>query len=513
MNWLSILARPYWRYSLSLLSGLALVFAYAPFSQGWLAPLLIAFWLLMLVRSQTQRQALATGFAFGFGWFGAGVSWVFVSIDQFGGLPLIFSVLLMVLLWAYLALFPMLAAWLWFRSRRWLSGMSLLVLPLFWLVTEFLRGWLFTGFPWLSLGYSQTSTVMGNMAPHIGEIGLSLLVMLSALGFALTLLRKQLQWLLVPLVCYSTGIVAPYVNPMQPTGETVNVALVQGNINQDLKWDASRQWINLLKYMDLARPYYDHDLVIWPESAITAIEPYATDALQEIDKAAATNNTAVITGIIDLKESNNGYYNSIIVLGQQPDSGYQYAADNRYEKHQLLPIGEFVPFESILRPLAPLFNLPMSSFQRGAYRQPNLEANGYQLAANICYEVAFPRQIAAAVDNHTQLLLTISNDSWFGNSHGPHQHMEIARMRAMELGRPMLRSTNNGVTGMVDERGRWITRITQFEANVASAHVSLVEGKTWFRYTGEWPAWIIAMLLALSALRKNSQNKAEKDKT
>lgn len=513
MNWLTILARPYWRYSISLLSGLALVFAYAPFNQGWLAPILVAIWLLMLVRAQTQRQALATGFAFGFGWFGAGVSWVFVSIDQFGGLPIIFSVLLMVILWAYLALFPMLAAWLWFRSRPWLSGLSLLILPLFWLISEFLRGWLLTGFPWLSLGYTQTSTVMGQMAPHIGEIGLSLLVMLSAIGFALTLLRKQLQWLLVPLTCYALGIVAPHVNPMQATGESLKVALVQGNISLDLKWDPGRQWINLVNYMDLARPYYDHDLVIWPESAITAIEPHSTEALQEIDKAAAANNTAVISGIIDLKESNNGYYNSIIVMGEQPGGSYQYADENRYEKHQLLPIGEFVPFESILRPLAPLFNLPMSSFQRGAYRQPNLQANGYQLAANICYEVAFPRQIAASVDEQTQLLLTISNDSWFGNSHGPHQHMEIARMRAMELGRPMLRSTNNGVTAMVDERGRWITRIPQFEARVASGRVSLVEGSTWYNRTGEWPAWIIAMLLALPVLRKTAARPSKNNKT
>jgi apolipoprotein N-acyltransferase len=476
-----------------------MTFAYAPFQQGWLAPLCIAVWLLMLVRAQSQRQALATGFAFGFGWFGAGISWVFVSIDQFGGVPLIVSVLLMVVLWAYLALFPMLAAWAWFRARPWLSGASLLLLPLLWLVSEGLRGWLFTGFPWLSLGYTQTSAVVGNLAPHIGEIGISVVVMLAAIGFALTILRKRLQWLLLPLAGYAAGVAAPYINPMQPAGETVQVALVQGNIELDIKWDPRRQWINLDKYNELSEPYFDHDLIIWPESAITAIEPFAGTALDTIDAKARQTDTALITGILDRKGLAGDYYNSVIVLGEQAQGGYHYGGDNRYEKHQLLPIGEFVPFEDILRPLAPLFNLPMSSFHRGHYHQQNLNANGYQIAANICYEVAFASQIAANVRDDTQLLLTVSNDSWFGDSHGPHQHLEIARMRARELGRPMLRATNSGVSEIIDERGYSIARLPQFVPAVASGRVSLVEGTTGFRLFGQWPAWLLALLSALTA--------------
>ncbi|MGX5914474.1 apolipoprotein N-acyltransferase [Aliidiomarina sp. Khilg15.8] len=506
MNWFAVLTNPRWRYLLSLGAGLLMTFAYAPFQQGWLAPLCIAAWLLMLVRAQTQRQALATGFAFGFGWFGAGISWVFVSIDQFGGVPLVVSILLMVMLWAYLALYPMLAAWLWFRLRPYLSGTSLLALPLLWLITEAIRGWLFTGFPWLSLGYTQTSAVMGNLAPHIGEIGVSVLVLLAAIGFALTLLRKRLQWLLVPLACYALGVAAPYFNPMQPTGETTQVALVQGNIELDIKWDPRRQWINFDIYKELAEPYYDHDLVIWPESAITAIEPFAGSALHELDRTARDQGTAIITGILDRKGIAGDYYNSIVVLGDQPGNGYQYGSDNRYEKHQLLPIGEFVPFEDILRPLAPLFNLPMSSFHRGHYHQHNLQANGYQIAANICYEVAFANQIAANVDDTTQLLLTISNDSWFGDSHGPHQHLEIARMRARELGRPMLRATNSGVTEMIDERGYSIERLPQFTAAVASARVALVEGTTLFRQLGQWPAWLLALFAALVSWQRRQQN-------
>ena len=510
-QWLALVAKPRARAILALLLGLLMTLTYAPFTQAWLAPLILAAWLLLLVRSQTARQAMAMGFAFGFGWFGAGISWVFVSIDQFGGMPLIASVLLMTILWAYLALFPMLASYLWFKSRRYSGGLSLMLLPLLWLVAEFLRGWLFTGFPWLSLGYTQTSSVIGQLAPHIGEIGLTLVVLLSAIGFAFTLLRKQLSWLLLPLSIYCAGLYAPHLNPMQATGENLNVALVQGNIDLDLKWDPQRQWQHLRSYMAMTEPYYqDHDLIVWPESAITVIEDRASSALAQINEDALSHQTAVISGIIDLKFSrehrDGAYFNSIVVLGEQEDEeGYYYGHENRYEKHQLLPIGEFVPFESLLRPLAPLFNLPMSSFSRGAYEQQNLNANGYQIAANICYEVAFPRQIRANVDKQTQLLLTVSNDSWFGDSHGPHQHLEIARMRAMELGRPMLRATNSGITAIVDEQGRTISQIEAFVPGVASGRVALVEGTTYFYRFGETPIWLLSFLLGFTGLRIKRQ--------
>lgn len=506
-KWLMKISNPRVRAGLALLIGLLMTFSYAPFSQAWLAPILLAAWFLLLIRSQSAKQAVGVGFAFGFGWFGAGISWVFVSIDQFGGLPLIISVLLMIVLWAYLALFPMLASYLWFKSRRYVGGFSLLLFPLIWLATEFLRGWFLTGFPWLSLGYTQTSGVIGQLAPHIGEIGLTVMVLLSAIGFAATLLRKQIGWLLLPLFIYCAGLYAPYLNPMQPSGENLNVALVQGNVDLDLKWDPQRQWQHLNRYMTMTEPYLaDHDLIVWPESAITVLESRASSALAQLNEDAQAHGTALISGIIDLKYNrqypDGEYFNTVIVLGEQADAqGYRYGQSNRYEKHQLLPIGEFVPFESILRPLAPLFNLPMSSFSRGAYEQQNLQANGYQVAANICYEVAFPRQIRANLNQQTQLLLTVSNDTWFGDSHGPHQHHEIAKMRAMELGRPMLRSTNSGITAIFDERGRTIEQIESFVADVASGRVALVEGTTFFYRFAEGPAWLLSFLLALCGLR------------
>ena len=270
---------------------------------------------------------------------------------------------------------------------------------------------------------------------------------------------------------------------------TTSVLLVQGNVQQSLKWRADQQWPNILRYLDLTRPQYQHDIIVWPESAITALEPYADDVLYNIDQAASVNGAGLVTGIIDYQQLNDDFYNSVIVLGQEHaeqalEQPYQYGHSNRYQKHQLLPIGEYVPFESLLRPLAPLFNLPMSSFSRGAYQQPNLMANGHQLNTAICYEIAFSEQVRDNTHAGTDYLLTISNDTWFGDSHGPWQHMQIAQMRAKELGRPLLRATNNGVSAVTDEFGRILAMAPQFTATTVSAEVPQVSGQTLFARLG-----------------------------
>lgn len=488
------------RYAVAALSGAAMVLAYAPFSLGALAPVAIALLLLLLSYSQTGKQALFTGFWFGLGWFGTGISWVFVSIDRFGGMPFLASLAVMFILVAYLALFPALAAGLWFRLRRFNKRAALLSFPIIWLLCELARGWFLTGFPWLTLGYTQTDTTLGQLAPHVGEVGISVAVLLTAIGFAYTVLSKRLEWLSLPIAVYALAWFSPMLNPMQLTGETVSAALVQGNIKQDLKWDPEQEWPNFIAYQDLSRPHYaNHDIVIWPESAITFIEPFAQGPLADLDHRARTHNTTIVSGVIDYQPEARDFYNTIAVFGDT-NAPYAWNNNNRYQKHNLLPIGEFVPFEDLLRPLAPLFNLPMSSFSRGNAVQSNLQVNGHQLAANICYEVAYSGYLRTQINPETDLLLTISNDSWFGDSHGPHQHLEIARMRAMEFGRPLLRATNNGITAAVDERGYSLGRIAQFEPGVLSVEVALVAGTTYYTRLGTWPAALFAMLLALFAI-------------
>ena len=474
---------------LSFFLGLALVFCYAPFSYYWLMAILLPAW-LYTIQGKSAKAAAKQGFIFAFGWFSAGISWVHVSIDQFGGLPLAVSILLMILLCLYLALFLALACYV---SARFSPHNKLnlwLLLP-FWLFSEFLRGVLLTGFPWLTIGYSQIDGPLAAFAPIIGEKGISALVIIISIAIV-SVIKQQKRSLNIALLC-SIAVVSLLLQNtswVKPTGKTVKTVMVQGNIKQELKWAPELTWPTMLKYLDLTRQHYPADIIIWPESAITAVEPstQAQDFLEIAQSSALLNNSAIISGIIDYNVNSRNYYNNLVVLGQQSpedeQGSYQYNNENRYAKHHLLPIGEFVPFADWLRPLAPFFNLPMSSFSRGDYVQPNLIANGYHLLPLICFEVAFAEQLSANFSDQTDLLLTVSNDAWFGDSHGPHQHLEIVRMRALEFGRPFLRATNNGITAVVDHQGNILKQIPQFEQAVLATQVPLVKGVTpYARYT------------------------------
>ncbi|WP_448552494.1 apolipoprotein N-acyltransferase [Thalassotalea montiporae] len=499
-----------WQNWLSFIAGLAMVFAYAPYSQWWLSFIVLTCW-GTLVHRQTPKLAAVRSYFFGLGWFGAGISWVHVSIDQFGGLPLIASLGLMALLCAYLALFPALAGYLSARCST-NRQLNLLLFPSIWLLSEWLRGWVLTGFPWLSIGYSQLNSPLASLAPIIGEVGISF-IMLVLVTSALSLYFKQQIKLASALLasCVLGIIVSQQLTFVKPSGETKSVALVQGNIAQELKWAPEQEWPSMLKYLDLTRANYDADLIVWPESAIPKVEPLAGEFLDMANSAAALNDTAIITGIINYNFETKEYFNSLIVLGKESatdtSGSYFYPNANRFYKHHLLPIGEFVPFQEWLRPIAPFFNLPMSSFNRGNYIQPNLKANGLSITPLICFEIAFPEQLYANFKADTDMLLTVSNDAWFGTSHGPHQHMEIAQMRALEFGRPLVRSTNTGVTAAVDHQGQFIARIPQFEEQVLKADVALVTGYTPFSQYQRYPTYILATLLFLLIISVSRKTK------
>ena len=480
-----------------LLAGLGALntLAFAPFTYHMLPLPTLSVLAFCLLQAQNPKQAAIFGYAYGLGWFGVGISWVHVSIATFGGMPLIASLAIMALLIGYLALFPALAIWFsWrFRGNFWYP----LLLASSWFIVENIRSWFLTGFPWLSVGYSQTDGWMAPWAPVIGETGISFLMLLIAGSVAVAVQRKLWVW---PAIAAIVLIVSPALSTIkgwQETGEQVKVALVQGNIAQDLRWDPEQEAITMRKYMELSRPHLNADIMIWPEAAIPQLEPLALAYLFNLDMLAAENNTAVVTGILDYKE-NGDAYNGMIVLGKSGKEAtggdYRYSTSNRYQKHHLLPVGEFVPFQDVLKHVAPFFNLPMSSFSRGDWLQPNLQANGYSLLAALCFEIAFPRQMIANINDNTDFLLTVSNDAWFGDSIGPHQHLEIARMRAMELGRPLLRATNNGITATVTADGKEQARLPQFEEGVLTAEVPQVQGRTLYSLWSDWPLLAISLL-------------------
>jgi len=496
---------------LCFLSGFFLVFAYAPFSYWWLALFLPTIVLQQIYRA-SPKEAAKKMVLFSFGWFASGISWVHVSIDQFGGLPLAVSLLLMLMLCLYLALFPTIATYLAAKASK-NKRLNLWLLPSFWLFGEYLRSVVLTGFPWLSLGYSQIDSPLAIFAPIIGEVGITAIVLIINIILVTlfnTLITKnkdkkeRKKQLALPVVLLLSLVIAQVVLQriawVTPTEQVTTIALVQGNIEQSIKWQPEQEWPTMLKYLDLSRVNYDADIIIWPESAIPAMEPAVQDFLSTVNSSALLNDSAIITGLINYNFESKDYYNALVVLGKKDETnkqGYYYNHSNRYYKNHLLPIGEFVPFQEWLRPLAPFFNLPMSSFSRGNFIQPNLIANNLSVLPLICFEIAFPHQLAANMTRNTDLLLTVSNDAWFGNSHGPHQHFEIARMRALEFGRPLLRATNNGVTGLVDHLGKVITMAPQFEEVVLKGDVTLVTGETPY---SQWPRLILWLMIIIPVL-------------
>ncbi len=485
------------RWGLLLLAGLSNAFAYAPHHYTFIPLVTLPLLLILTQGAKSAKSAAIGGFIYGLGWFGAGISWVHVSIDQFGGLPLVASLALMGLLVAYLALFPALCSYLLVRfsqPRDWLVSF-----PILWLLSEWLRSTLLTGFPWLSLGYSQLESPLAAFAPVIGEVGITFMMCLMAVLIKQLLqgeYRKSSAAGLTAIVV--SAIALSSVQWINYTGETKSIALVQGNIKQEMRWAPENDEPTLLKYRDLTRQHYDADLVIWPEAAIPVLEPAAGEKLRQLDNAFALNSTTLISGIIDYNFETRDIYNTLIVLGlKEPsdDKGhYRYPHANRYNKHHLLPIGEFVPLEDILRPLAPIFDLPMSSFSRGDAVQTNLRANGINIVPAICYEIIFPRLVRQNITDQSDFILTVSNDAWFGDSAGPLQHLQIAQMRALEFARPVLRATNNGVTAIIDETGQISSQLPQFVAGVLRGEVKQVSGSTPYLTFGDWPLWGLSLI-------------------
>ena len=500
------------------------VIAFSPFNIWFYSPVSVAILAVALTSPISTKKAFRFGFSYGLGWFATGISWVHVAIADFGGLPLPISILLLAILDAYLALFPAIACWLAVRFKSQLGHWALLPA---WMLAEWLRSVLLTGFPWLSLGYSQTTSPLSGLAPVIGEIGLQAVVIILGLCIArisyCLVQNKQTRGAVFPativVALLSAGYALQQVSWSNNTGKQVNISLVQGNIKQSVKWQPDNEFPTMEKYLGLSQSEFEFaDVIIWPEAAIPRFEIIANDFLREVDQLAASTSTALVTGIVDYQPETNMAFNNLIVLGKkyrEDEFGhYKYLHNNRFSKHHLLPIGEYVPFESLLRNLAPIFDLPMSSFSRGTYQQDNLIANGINLSPAICFEIAFSDQVRTNLyqgQNRSDLILTVSNDAWFGDSHGPWQHLQIAQMRALEYAMPVVRVTNNGVTVFINERGKISEILPQFEAGALRKQLQISKAFTPYQQFGNLPVLVLLLLFTFALLLNNKKRFTEKE--
>lgn len=458
----------------------------SPFELWWLGP--VAAGLIYLgIMSLTPGQAALRGWCYGLGLFGSGASWVYVSIHDYGytGVPL--ALLLTTLFVAGLALFPAVTLWLYRRLAgprlAWLSFAGA------WVLGEWLRTWLFTGFPWLLLGTSQVDSPLAPWAPVGGVYLLSLITALTG-TLGVELLRRR-WWAALPIAALW---LAPQALPTQwtsPSGQPLRVALLQGNLDQAIKWTPDGQREAVHRYTELTRAHGDeaYDLIIWPEAALPMFEREARPVFERV-QSNLDPGTALLTGILQ-RDGEGLYYNSVVGLGN---------AQGEYRKTHLVPFGEYLPLESLLADTIAFFNLPMPAMTPGPESQPPLRAAGTTIGNAICYEIIYADRVAAQA-RHSALLLTVSNDTWFGRSIGPLQHLQMARLRALENGRHVIRATSNGVTATIDDRGRVTARAPQFEVTSLTGEVQPMTGLTPFTRTGSWPIWLLAAVLVLPGLR------------
>lgn len=485
------LARSFpWRLPAAFAAGALSVLAFAPFS---LYPLAVAgpLLLLWLWQGATPRFGFQSGWAYGLGLLGFGVFWLHISIDQFGNMGTAAAIALTLLFVLSLALYYGLVGWL--TVRLWhRGGWPLLALvPSLWVLGEWLRGWVLTGFPWLVLGYSQIDSPLGGYAPLVGVYGVSWVALLS--GVLLFLVMRpavpQRLWLAAALaLLWGGGALLTRIAWTEPAGAVLRVSLIQGNVAQEAKWrrDALRPTLDL--YTGLTREQWQSDLIIWPETAVPAFAHQVERLLLEpLAAEAQANQSELLIGIPQWDVGGGAYYNSMLSLGGERGS---------YAKRHLVPFGEFMPLKQWLQPLINWLQIPMSDFTPGDAPRPLLPLAGYMAGISICYEDAFGEEMIEALPQ-AAFLVNASNDAWFGDSLAPRQHLEIARMRALESGRYLLRSTNTGISALIDPKGKIQGYSPAFQQHVLNGEIVPMQGATPYVRVGNWAVVLLSSLLIL----------------
>jgi apolipoprotein N-acyltransferase len=493
------------RVLLAAAAGALLPLSFSPFHVWLLQPIALGCLYLLLLETG-PKPAAWTGWGFGLGMFGVGTSWVYVSIHDFGNAGTFLSFVITLGFVAAMALFTALQTWVYRRFCK--TPLLIAGFAACWVLGEWFRGWFLTGFPWLYLGYAHVESLFAGLAPLTGVLGISLWMALSgALLGAMTLhyCRNSSPYALAgtqlpTLLLFLWGF-ASLSNKLQwieqRTDDDVTVGIVQGNIEQGLKFRADFLQESLDVHERLSRSLWQNEIVIWPETAIPMRYQNAGDVLQFFGQQATATGSTLISGIFFENEAGD-IHNSIVAIGN--GSGI-------WHKQKLVPFGEYVPLRRLIGTILEIFSLPMSSLQPGPAGQQSLMAGKYRVAPFICYEIVYP-DFVRRYGRDADLLLTVSNDTWFGASWGPLQHLQMAQMRSLELGRSMARGTNNGVSALIDGHGHILSRSPQFESAVLQGSLPLYTGHTPYSRLGSFPVLLLCGLILMA----NSFPKAKRCK-
>lgn len=491
----------YKQYLWALLAGALTVFGFAPYGI-FIMPLLgLGILFYVWQKSESAKQALMLGLSFGLGLYGFGIYWIYISLHTFGGMPWWFAGFCTFCLCAFMALFPALVGYF---SKRigwlWLSA------PVLWGLSDWVRSWIFTGFPWLTMGYSQVphSPLVGFM-PVFGVYAVSILTAFVAAVIAYWFAnpRQTPLWkrnaIVSIVILLVVGTLLKAIEWTRPTGKPVSVALLQGNISQAIKWSPEIAGKTIAQYLDMVEQT-KAQLIVLPETALPVIaQQLDASTVERLHAHGKQNQGDVLVGLVQYDATSESYFNSAISFGTAPMQAYS--------KSHLVPFGEFIPFKAAFGWIyRDWLNIPLSDLSRGQNQAP-MQLVNQQVAVNICYEDVFGEEIIRPLPTAT-MLVNMSNDAWYGQSFAADQHMQFSQARALETGRMMLRATNTGATAIIDQHGVVLAHAPHDTQVILEGSAQGYQGSTPYIIWGNWPFILSSfVLLAWLLLKRRSPQK------
>jgi apolipoprotein N-acyltransferase len=487
------------RVPLSFAIGASLNLSFAPVA-WWPIGIVAPACLFALVRGLPPRRAAAAGAAFGAGLFSFGTYWLYTCIHGFGLAPIWLTLFLQAALVAIMSSYSALLCFV--ANRFWLKGGATrdwLVLPALWVILEWLRGWLFSGFPWLSIGYAFIDSPLAGWAPLLGVYGITWAAAYAAVAVDLLFEPGTAKMRRAAALCalgalFLVPSMASRVAWTHPEGAAFPIAAVQAAIPQDEKWQESNREATIARYSQLTSEAWGARLIVWPEAALPMLANNIQDYLQSLQAAGRRHDADFAIGLVNYDPATQQYFNGLRVLSDTGGGWY-------YKRH-LVPFGEYFPVPPFIRTWMRLMSLPFDDLTAGTEDQPVLSAAGQKLGLTICYEDAYGSHQLRVLRQAT-LLVNVTNNAWYGDSSAPHQHLQISRLRALEAGRYLIRAANDGITALIGPQGQVIARLPQFQEAVLRGEVQPMGGLTPYARCGNYPVIGGAgMLLAWAIWRR-----------